>query len=79
MNLLNGFTDNSGEIHIKYVVAYRSKLINKWFPRGEYEEMEDAKEYITKVKQMNPTAKYAIFEHIKSETISEICISEEEK
>ena len=74
MNLLNGFTVNSGETHIRYVVAYWSKAGNKWFPRGEYEEMEDAKEYLAKIKRMNPTAKYAIFEHIKNETISEICI-----
>ncbi|MBC5688139.1 hypothetical protein H8S37_04220 [Mediterraneibacter sp. NSJ-55] len=77
MNLLDGFKDNSGNTNIEYVVAYWNKVRGIWFPRGTYEEIEKAEECYAQYRKMNPTATFAIFEHIKSETIVQICAAEE--
>ena len=77
MKLIKGFKDNSGTTSIEYVVAYWDKAKRTWFPRGTHEEIEDAKKHYDQHREMYPTATFAIFEHIKSETITQIHISEE--
>lgn len=74
MNIINGFHDNDSSNEITYVVAVYSSYKKKWFHRYEGSELEIAKEKMEEYQKLHPRAKVGIFEHIKSETINEICL-----
>ena len=71
--VLNAFADGDTETIVTYVVAYLNPVSKKWNWRGEYEEIEEAKECMERWKERS-TARYEIFERIKHETISMITI-----
>lgn len=74
MNIINSFHDNDSSTEITYVFAVYSRYKKKWFHRYEGSELEDIKEKMREYQKLHPMARVGIFEHIKSETINEICL-----
>ena len=72
--ITRGFEDGAGENNITYVVGKYSKLHKRFYWNREFEDIEDAKDYMSVLQKLNPNVRYGIFERIKAETINELVV-----
>ena len=62
------FNDNDTHTEIRYVIAKYSK--SRWYHYLDFQNIEDAKEHLDKVRKAHHGIKFGIFEKIEKSTIN---------
>ena len=68
---IDGFGEKYEHSKITYVVSAYSTIRDRWYPYGEFENIEEAQDKLNDLSQRK-CSKFAIFERIRSEVLTKL-------